>query len=361
MHISKRTKLLALSGTLLGAASAAVAAGIAVAAGAAVASRVRRSRATHSRAQFHNKVVVITGASRGLGLALAEAFGRAGARLVLAARDPYELERARTLLLQRKAVADAERVLIIPFDLREEAQAREMIERATRHFGRVDVLVNNAGIITVGPVEQQSLESFRDAMNTNFFGTLHCTQAVLPQMLARHAGSIVNITSIGGKLAVPHLLPYSASKFAAVGLSEGLHVELRGKGVQVTTVCPGLMRTGSHIRALFAGDREKEYRWFSLGAGLPLVSASAASAAQKIVAATARGATEITITPQAYLGARLMGLAPSLTQVLLHLSTFALPASKGSAGLVEGRQVRGEEVTPLVALANNASTRYNED
>ena len=305
-------------------------------------------------------MVVITGASRGLGLALAEAFGRAGARLVLAARDPYELERARALLLQRGAV-DAERVLMIPFDLREEAQAREMIERATQHFGRVDVLVNNAGIITVGPVEQQSLEAFRDAMNTNFFGTLHCTQAVLPQMLQRHAGSIVNITSIGGKIAVPHLLPYSASKFAAVGLSEGLHVELRSKGIQVTTVCPGLMRTGSHIRALFAGDREKEYRWFSLGAGLPLVSASASSAAQKIVAATARGATEITITPQAYLGARLVGLAPSFTQVLLHLATFALPASKGQAKLVEGRQVRGAELSPLVALGNDASTRYNED
>jgi NAD(P)-dependent dehydrogenase (short-subunit alcohol dehydrogenase family) len=361
MRISQRTKILALSGAVLGAASAAVAVGTAVAAGAAVASRVRRARGTHLDAQFEDKVVVITGASRGLGLALAEAFGRAGARLVLAARDPYELERARSLLLERGAISDTDRVLIIPFDLREEAQAGEMIARATRHFGRVDVLVNNAGIITVGPVEQQSLEAFRDAMNTNFFGMLHCTQAVLPQMLARHGGSIVNITSIGGKIAVPHLLPYSASKFAAVGLSEGLHVELRAKGIQVTTVVPGLMRTGSHIRALFSGDREKEYRWFSLGAGLPLVSASAASAAKKIVAATARGATEITITPQAYVAARLAGLAPPLTQVLLHLSTFALPASKGDDGLVEGRQVRGAEVTPLVALANSASTRYNED
>ncbi len=361
MHISKRTKLLAASGALLGAASAAVAVGTAVAAGTAVASRRRRSRSKDAGERFDDKVVVITGASRGLGLALAEAFGRAGARLVLGARDPYELERARALLLQRGAVDRADRVLIIPFDLREEAQAREMIERATQHFGRVDVLVNNAGIITVGPVEQQSLETFHDAMNTNFFGTLHCTQAVLPQMLARHAGSIVNITSIGGKISVPHLLPYSASKFAAVGLSEGLHVELRAKGIKVTTVCPGLMRTGSHIRALFAGDREKEYRWFSLGAGLPLVSASAASAARKIVAATARGAAEITITPQAYLGARLVGLAPSFTQVLLHLSTFALPASKGQARLVEGRQVRGAELSPLVALGNDASTRYNED
>ena len=283
---------------------------------------------------------------------------------MLTARDPYELERARTLLLDRGAVSDHSRALMIPCDIRDEAQVRAMIERATASFGRVDVLVNNAGIITVGPVEQHALSSFQDAMDTNFYGMLHCTLAVLPQMLERSAGTIVNICSIGGKVAVPHLLPYTASKFAAVGLSEGLHVELRSKGVHVTTVCPGLMRTGSVVRAYFAGDRAKEYRWFSLGGSLPLVSIAANKAAKVIVSAAARQATEISITPQAAFGIRLMGLFPSFTQLLLHLSNFALPAAAASsadpARLEEGRDVRDSELTALTALGRDAAHHYNE-
>ncbi len=316
-----------------------------------------------SRLELAGKVVLITGSSRGLGLAMAEEFGRRGARLVLTARDPYELERALDLLVQRGAVVNEDAALIIPCDIRDDTQAREMIERATQHFGQIDILVNNAGIITVGAVEDQSLASFQDAMNTNFYGMLHCSLAVVPQMMARQSGSIVNICSIGGKFAVPHLLPYSASKFAAVGFSEGLHAELRSKGVAVTTVCPGLMRTGSHVRALFSGNREEEYRWFSLGASLPGVTASAEHAARVIMDATVTGATEITITPQAWLGARAMGLFPTLTQLVLHLSTFMLPPPSGAADAAtpkEGREVRGMELSTLTALGTQASYHYNE-
>ncbi len=312
---------------------------------------------------FRGKVVLITGGSRGFGLALAEEFGRAGAKLVLTARDPYELERARNLLVERGVIAEPNDALIIPCDIREEPQVQAMIERAVQHFGPIDVLVNNAGIITVGPVEDQSLASFEDAMRSNFYGMLHCTLAVLPQMLERQAGSIVNICSIGGKIPVPHLLPYSASKFAAVGFSEGLHAEMRSKGVQVTTVCPGLMRTGSHIRAFFAGNREEEYRWFSLGAAMPGVSIAAERAARQVLHATARGATELIITPQASLGARVMGLFPSLTQMALHLTNAALPKpvqTSNSTELVEGREVREKEITSVVQIANRASQQYNE-
>ncbi len=312
---------------------------------------------------FHDKVVVITGGSRGFGLALAEEFGRGGAKLVLTARDPYELERARNLLVEREAIADTNAALIIPCDIREDAQVQAMIERATQHFGRVDVLVNNAGIITVGPVENQSLASFDDAMQTNFYGMLHCTLAVLPAMLQRQAGSIVNICSFGGKVPVPHLLPYCASKFAAVGFSEGLHVEVRSKGIHVTTVCPGLMRTGSQVRALFSGNREEEYRWFSLGAALPGVSIAAQRAAKQVVHAAARHATEIMITPQAALAARVMGLLPACTQAALYLSNLALPKpvqSPGATEMKEGRDVREKEITPIVQIANQASQHYNE-
>ena len=168
------------------------------------------------------KVVVITGASRGLGLALAEEFGRRGARLVLAARDAGELLRARRKLLSLGVVRDEEDVLIVPADLRKSEEAEGLIDEATRQFGRVDVLINNAGVITVGPIENQTIEHFRDVMESNFFTGLHCTLSVLPQMLERGTGAIANVTSIGGKVAVPHLLPYTASKFASVGFSEGL-------------------------------------------------------------------------------------------------------------------------------------------
>lgn len=284
------------------------------------------------------KVVVITGGSRGLGLALAERFGRSGAHLVLAARNFDELVAARQLLLERGAIGSPEQVLLIPADLTDSEQASNLIDHAISHFGTVDVLINNAGIIEVGPVEDQPLSAYRRAMATNFFAALYTTHAVLPHMLARtrlrdtcHRPAIVNIASIGGKFAMPHLLPYVASKFALVGFSEGLHAELRDKGIRVTTVCPGLMRTGSHIQAEFTGQKAKEFRWFSLGATTPLLAASTTHAANRIFDAVRAGRAEITITPQAWLAARFSGLAPEITQFLASLvNQYLLPAPSGS-------------------------------
>lgn len=320
----------------------------------AVASYRKRTKA------LHGKVVLITGSSRGLGLALAEEFGRQGARLVLTARDHEELERARALLLRRIGI-DPEDIFVVPGDLRDAQDADRVITDATARFGSIDILVNNAGVITVGPIESQSLEDFRNVMNANFFSGLHCTLAALPQMLARGHGNIVNITSIGGKVAVPHMLPYTASKFAAVGLSEGITSELRTKGIQVTTVCPGLMRTGSHLNAVFTGDAPREYRWFSLAAGLPLVSTSARSAARKIVRATIAGKREIAITPQAIIAARAGNLCPTLTIRAMQMMNSVLPHSGyGMAAKRRGAEVRGLEVKPATALGEAAARRYNQ-
>ncbi len=282
-----------------------------------------------------DQIVLITGGSRGLGLALAERFGRAGAKLVLAARDYEELTRARNILLDRRAVQSPDDVLIIPADLTDPAQAISLIDHAIEHFGRIDILINNAGIIEVGPVENQPLAAYRRAMATNFFAALHTTHAALPHMLARRPGdprstqphaSIVNIASIGGKFAMPHLLPYVASKFALVGFSEGLHAELRHKGIRVTTVCPGLMRTGSHVQAQFVGNHEEEHRCFTFAATNPVLAASTRYAADKIFHAVAAGRTEITITPQAWLAARIAGAAPATAQLLASLvNEFLLP------------------------------------
>jgi short-subunit dehydrogenase len=305
-------------------------------------------------------VVLITGSSRGLGLAMAEEFGRRGAKLVLTARDPWELERARQSLVERDAVRSAEEVLAIPADLRQVEEAKQVVERATEHFGRVDVLVNNAGVITVGPVENQRIEDFHAVMEANFFTGVHCALSVLPQMLERRSGTIVNIASIGGKIAVPHMLPYTASKFAAVGFSEGLHAELRAKGVHVLTVCPGLMRTGSHVSAQFAGDAEREYRWFSLAANLPGVSTSAACAARRIVRAVAAGETEIAITPQAIAAARLASVAPEAVALAMSMVNRLLPKATTGKGTQRGADIRGMETKPAETVGDAAARRYNQ-
>jgi NAD(P)-dependent dehydrogenase (short-subunit alcohol dehydrogenase family) len=277
------------------------------------------------------QVVLITGGSRGLGFALAERYGRSGAKLVLAARNLDELTYARHSLLARQAVQSADDVLLIPADLTDAAQATFLIDHAINHFGRIDVLINNAGVIEVGPVEDQPIAAYRRAMATNFFAALYTTHAALPHLLRRKRGmrdaAIVNIASIGGKFAMPHLLPYVASKFALVGFSEGLHAELRHKGVRVTTVCPGLMRTGGEAHANFAGQTKKEQRWFNFAASTPVLAASANHAANKIYDAVAAGRAEITITPQAWLAARVAGIAPSTTQYLASLANqFLLPS-----------------------------------
>src|SRR5205085_1734915 len=203
-----------------------------------------------------------------------------GARVASCARDAEELERANAELQQLSGD-----VLAVTCDLTNQVQVEEMIELVRLHLGQIDVLVNNAGVISVGPVELMTLEDYQQAMETNYWGALYTILAVLPEMRARREGRIVNITSIGGKISVPHLVPYSASKFALVGLSEGLRAELMKDGVVVTTICPGLMRTGSPRNATFKGRHRAEYTWFSISDALPLTSISATRAARRIVKA----------------------------------------------------------------------------
>jgi short-subunit dehydrogenase len=303
---------------------------------------------------FRKKVVLVTGSSRGLGLALAEELARRGARIVLTARDAEELDRARNKLLEIGALRDEADVVTILADLRSPEGANRLVETANQRFGRIDVLINNAGIITVGPIQKQTVSDFHDVMDSNFFSAVHCTLAVLPQMHERRAGAIAVISSIGGKIAVPHLLPYTASKFAAVGFSEGLATELRTKGIRVTTVCPGLMRTGSHVNAMFTGDAAREYRWFSLMANLPGLSTSAARAARKIVDGIASGAAEVTISPDSFLAARFGSLSPQLTRGAMGLMHLLLPSD--IAG--ESQKHRGAELKSRRRLSGEHSASF---
>jgi short-subunit dehydrogenase len=333
---------------MVGAAALGTAAAVAVLAG---------RRKTHSN-RMRGKTVLITGSSRGLGLAMAEEFVRLGARIVLNARDAEELERARHILLERTAASTAD-VITVTADLCKQEEAEYLVHRAMETWGRIDVLVNNAGIITVGPVENQTVEDFRAVMDANFFSAVQCTLAALPAMLQRGDGTVVNITSIGGKVAFPHLLPYTASKFAAVGFSEGLHAELRSKGVHVLTVCPGLMRTGSHLNALFAGNSEAEYQWFSLGATTPGLAASARRAAQRIVRGVLNRETEIFITPQAAFAGRLAQVAPEVTAMGMSLVNRVLPGP-GAQRPQRGAEVRQREPASARVFGSGPARRYNE-
>jgi NAD(P)-dependent dehydrogenase (short-subunit alcohol dehydrogenase family) len=187
-----------------------------------------------TRKRYHpGQVAVITGGSRGLGLALAHRFGRAGLKLVLAARDADELELARDRILRSRDVLEEDNILLVACDLTDPEQAKALIRSTMEAFGRLDLLVNNAGIIEVGPFENQPLEAYERAMQTNFFAALYTIHAALPYLLdpvdsaEQSCRGIVNIASIGGKIPVPHLLPYVAAKFALTGFSEGLHIEMR--------------------------------------------------------------------------------------------------------------------------------------
>lgn len=329
-----------------------------LAGGALLAAREVRRRV--APADLQGQTALVTGGSRGLGLLVARELIEAGCNVAICARDAEELERARADLARYGG-----RVETIVCDVSDQLQARRMVERVTARFGQIDVLVNNAGVIQVGPVENQTLDDFRAAMDVMYWGVVHPTLAVLPRMRARGNGRIANVTSIGGKVSVPHLLPYSSAKFAAVGFSEGLAAEVAKDGITVTTIVPGLMRTGSHLHALFKGDQEAEYGAFAPAASLPLVSMDAERAAAQVVEAIRRGESVRFLGVTAALAARFHGLFAGTTVELLGLVNRLLPGpAAGSTGTMPGYQARDRLDSRLVeaatTLGRKAAERFNE-
>jgi NAD(P)-dependent dehydrogenase (short-subunit alcohol dehydrogenase family) len=261
---------------------------------------------------LNEKVVLITGGSRGLGLVLAREFAARGARVAVCARNEQDLARVREEFAERR-----DHFFSTGCDVSDRAQVQSLLRSVENALGAVDVLVNNAGTILVGPLEHMTAEDFEEVMRINFWGAVHTTLGVLPGMKRRRQGRIVNITSIGGKVAFPHLLPYTASKFALVGFSEGLRVELAKDGIWVTTVVPNLMRTGGPRNAEFKGAHEQEYAWFTVTDSLPGVSMSAERAARQIVRACQNGESEVVLGLPAKLAVIANGVAPELISDLL--------------------------------------------
>ena len=194
---------------------------------------------------FHNQVVIVTGASSGIGKETALAFGRAGARVVLVAR--------RGEVLREIAAANPQlQLLPLPADITQPTAAAEIVAATLREFGRIDILVNNAGIGLRAAVADLNFADAQQLMELNFFAVLRCTQAVLPVLRQQHSGQIVNISSILGAIATPRHAIYSASKFAVRALSDSLRLEVRRDGIDVISILPGYTDTpfsANQIRA----------------------------------------------------------------------------------------------------------------
>src|SRR5262249_41435113 len=269
---------------------------------------------------FRDKAVFITGGSRGLGLLMALQFAEEGARLTLVSRDSKGLQAAESELMDTGA-----RVLTFACDVRDRDEVQKTIDASVKLQGSIDVLINNAGIIQVGPFEDMGIEDFEAAMATHLWGPLYTILAALPHMRRQGGGRIVNISSIGGKIAVPHLMPYAMSKFALAGLSDGMRAELSKYGITVTSVYPGLMRTGSHVYARTKGDQNAESAWFSFLATNPLFAVDARRAAQQIVEAGRKRRLELVISIKAKLAALTQSVAPGLVGRMSALVDRFLP------------------------------------
>ncbi|RZU45645.1 short-subunit dehydrogenase [Streptomyces sp. BK022] len=310
---------------------------------------------------------LVTGGSRGLGLLIAGQLAGRGCEVTILARDSGELGRAMSWIRRRTGRT----VRAVVCDVRDEEAVTAAVDEAAAAHGGLDVVIANAGVIQVAPAEAAGSRAFHDAMATIFYGTLYTCLAALPHLRrSPHGGRLGLIGSVGALVSPPHLVPYSCAKAAVRALGEGLQAETAGSAVSVTTVHPGLMRTGSHLQAEFGGQAEEEYAWFSALSGTPVLSMDAERAAEKIVQAVERRRTRAVLTPAARLASLAHGVAPTATTRATGLAARALPRSPGDGNprpLRQGHALRSPR-TPWRralskagrALNDRASHRYNQ-
>lgn len=239
---------------------------------------------------FMGKTVMITGGSRGLGLALAQKLLNEGAFVSLLARDEVELDRAQKILSTQFS---AGQIQICVCDVTDLIQFRRALRTTIDLWGDLDMLINNAGAILVGPFDSMTPQDFKAQLDIHLHANVQNIKEILPIFRERGEGRIVNVCSMGGKVAVPHMIPYDVSKFALAGLSQGLAAELAEENISVTTVYPTLIRTGSPIQAVFKGDSYKEFSWFATADIFPGLSKSAEEVAHQIIEAARERQSEL--------------------------------------------------------------------
>ena len=247
--------------------------------------------------KIDGKVVLITGASQGIGAACAAEFARAGARLSLAARSEEGLQSA----------AGRTDALITAADLTTEVGRHRVVNRTVERYGAIDILINNAGIGLYRPSWDSPMDEVRRMMELNFFAALGMTQLVVPHMRGRRSGMVVNVGSIGGKMTLPWLTIYCASKYALGSLTDGLRMELRRDGVHAMLVCPGYVLTGfqENVIAGQAPEAMKRSRRFAI---------TAAAVARDLRRGVERDARTV-VTPKAgWLLVAAMRLFPSFVE-----------------------------------------------
>jgi short-subunit dehydrogenase len=312
--------------------------------------------------QWLDRVVIITGGARGLGLALARELVVKGAHIAICSRNKEELARAKKDIL---AHVPAGQVLTYACDVSDAEQTKLFIEAVQKQMGPVDVLINNAGIIQMGPYLNMNEKDFKEVFKSNLWGTINMCESLAPQMVERKNGTIINITSIGGVVPVPHLLPYSASKFGAFGFSTTLHVELHKYGVHVLTVVPWLMRTGSFLNVLLKGRRISEFRLFNFASNSLFVSMNADRAAKKIVRAAERERSVLILGWKAKASRLFFALFPRVTLWILSSADRFLPLPSTQAAdsnvVEQGKILRMDLPSRLsTRLGENAAAEYNQ-
>jgi short-subunit dehydrogenase len=309
-----------------------------------------------TRYDLDGRVVLITGGSRGLGLAMARVLAGKKAKLVLCARNKRQLENAKQELEKMGA-----EVMIAAVDLSNQSEVQHLVETVIDKWGQLDVLINNAGTIIVGPENVMEVNDYKNVMDINLWAALYTIKAAVPHFLKQGEGRIVNICSIGGKVAVPHLLPYNVSKFAMVGLSEGMAAELKKDNIHVTTVIPNLMRTGSPRNVQVKGDHTAEYAWFKIADSSPLLSQDAESAAKQIIRSIESGEHEVVLTQTARLMTAVQGMMPGAVTSVMQIANKYLPKSKNGSEIRTGAESESDKSNgPVAANSDKAAIAFNE-
>jgi short-subunit dehydrogenase len=307
----------------------------------------------------NGRTVIVTGGSRGLGMATAEQFLLGGSNVVLLARDLEELKKAQTILQDRTGRVPT----IISCDMTVNSQVESALYEAEAAYGPIDIVINNAGTIVVGPFASMDSADFASLLDLQLYAVVNLTQSLLKRWKNK-GGRIANICSIGGKIAVPHMSTYCAAKFALAGLSQTLASELKRDGIIVTTVFPGLMRTGSPIQAVIKGDHESEYAWFALGDTVPGLSVPAPYAARRILQAVRNGDSELVFPSTMKLAALAQSQFPELFALTMQTAASFFPKGQSEVRLTGAQSKQWLEsqswYAPFRSLMESSKAEFNQ-